>query len=132
MKLNNIVNRLYALSQAFNLVGNEVVAKKLNECCEIMDDEIQSIESEFEDYEITIAELETPKWSGVKPTESGYYLWKELNRPSCNMNRRIAKIKKSGMGSDLFVSFEEPQSGLEEYTKLSLIADRDWLKVGEL
>jgi len=130
--LNNVVNRLYALGEAFSLTGNEKVSSILKDCCDIIDDEIQKIESNFAEYETSISNLENPMWCSKKPIESGYYLWKEIGKPSCNMSRKVARIKKNGLKSELYISFEQPETGLDEFTRLAIVADREWLKVGEL
>jgi len=131
--LNNVVNRLYALGEAFSLTGNEKVSTILKDCCDIIDDEIQKIESNFAEYETSISNLENPMWCSKKPIESGYYLWKEIGKPSCNMDRTIVKIKAVGLKRELFISFNETDNTMgEAFVKLEKVADREWLKVGEL
>ena len=128
--LNNIVNRLYKLSEAFGIVGNQKVKEELEVCCDIIDDQIQRYE-----HENPISNLENPMWCSDKPTQRGYYIWKETGKPTCNMDRTIVKIKVVGLKKELFISFNEYDNDIitgEIFHKLEKVDDREWLKVGEL
>jgi len=126
--LNNVVNRLYKLSEAFGIVGNQKVKEELELCCDIIDDEIQRYEHELE-------KQTQSKWTTETPTETGYYLWKELGSNVYDMSRTVVKIKANGLEKKLYISFNEYDNELikgEIFHKLEIVAEREWLKVGEL